>query len=265
MTNPNPSSTLALLRDRQFQPLFTTQFLGAINDNLFKNALVVLALYRLAHLGPVLVALAGGVFLLPYAIFSAMAGQLADAREKSRLIRFVKIWELALMLLAGLGFFTGNFAVLMAVLFGLGIQATFFSPLKYGILPDLLEGDALVVGNGLVEAGTFVGILLGTVAGGLLVVLPHGEIAASLAVLVVALAGIWSAWAIPPTKAAQPGLRLGVESVFQRAFRSSVWRRRRRPYGLRCWASAGSGRWVQSCWRNSRPWRVTCCVAAARW
>jgi MFS family permease len=201
-------SFVALLWSRQFLPLFVTQLLGAINDNLFKNALVVLALYRLAHLGPVLVALAGGVFLLPYAIFSSMAGQLADAREKSRLIRAVKLWELALMLLAGLGFFTGNFAVLMAVLFGLGVQATFFSPLKYGILPDLLVGGALVVGNGLVEAGTFVGILLGTVAGGLLVVLPHGEIAASLAVLVVALAGIWAAWAIPPTQVAQPGLRL---------------------------------------------------------
>ena len=126
-------SVAALLRQKEFLPLFATQALGAINDNLFKNALVVLALYRLAHLGPVLVALAGGVFLLPYAVFSATAGQLADAREKSRLILLVKFWELGLMLLASLGFLTGNFAVLMAVLFGLGVQATFFSPLKYGI------------------------------------------------------------------------------------------------------------------------------------
>src|ERR1700728_2515720 len=160
-------TAVALLRSRKFLPLFVTQLLGAINDNLFKNALVVLALYRLAHLGPVLVALAGGIFLLPYAIFSAVAGQLADAREKSRLIRAVKIWELGLMLLAGIGFFTENFPVLMAVLFGLGVQATFFSPLKYGILPDFFTGDALVAGNGLIEAGTFVGILLGTLAGGL--------------------------------------------------------------------------------------------------
>jgi acyl-[acyl-carrier-protein]-phospholipid O-acyltransferase / long-chain-fatty-acid--[acyl-carrier-protein] ligase len=207
-SHPERVSALALLRDQKFLPLFVTQLLGAINDNLFKNALVVLALYRLAHLGPVLVALAGGIFLLPYAIFSAMAGQLADAREKSRLIRAMKIWELGLMLLAGIGFFTGNFTVLLAVLFGLGVQATFFSPLKYGILPDFFAGDALVTGNGLIEAGTFVGILLGTVAGGLLVVLPHGEVAASFAVLVVAVAGILAAWAIPQTPVAQPGLRL---------------------------------------------------------
>ena len=204
-----PLSAVALLRHRQFLPLFATQALGAINDNLFKNALVVLALYRLAHLGPVLVALAGGVFLLPYAVFSAVAGQLADSREKSRLIRGVKIWELGLMLIASVGFLTENFALLMAVLFGLGVQATFFSPLKYGILPDFLAGDALVAGNGLIEAGTFVGILLGTVAGGLLVVLPHGALAASFACLAVAVAGILSAWAIPRTEVAQPGLRPG--------------------------------------------------------
>jgi acyl-[acyl-carrier-protein]-phospholipid O-acyltransferase / long-chain-fatty-acid--[acyl-carrier-protein] ligase len=204
---PEPVSMPALLRSRKFLPLFITQLLGAINDNLFKNALVVLALYRLAHLGPVLVALAGGLFLLPYAIFSAMAGQLADAREKSWLIRAVKFWELGLMLLATYGFCTENLPVLMAVLFGLGVQATFFSPLKYGILPDFFTGDALVAGNGLIEAGTFVGILLGTVAGGLLVLLPHGKVAASLAVLLVAITGILSAWAIPPTQVAQPGLR----------------------------------------------------------
>jgi MFS family permease len=213
MTDPKRLSServpaAALLRDRKFMPLFITQLLGAINDNLFKNTLVVLALYRLAHLGPVLVALAGGIFLLPYAFFSAMAGQLADAREKSRLIRFVKIWELGLMLCASIGLCTENFAVLMAVLFGLGVQATFFSPLKYGILPDFFAGDALVAGNGLIAAGTFVGILLGTVAGGLLVLLPHGGIAASLAVLAVAVAGILAAWAIPQTPVAQQGLRI---------------------------------------------------------
>ena len=160
-----------LLRARRFLPLFVTQGLGAINDNLFKNALVVLALYRLAHVGPILVALAGGVFILPYALFSAPAGQLADAREKSRLIELTKIWELLLALLAAAGFLTGSFTVLMLVLFGFGMQATFFSPLKYGILPDHLHEDELVAGNGLIEAGTFIGILAGTVAGGALILL----------------------------------------------------------------------------------------------
>ena len=191
------------MRARRFAPLFWTQALGAVNDNMFKNALVVLALFRLAHLGPVVVALSGGVFLLPYAVFSATAGQIADAGEKSRLIRWVKFWELGLMLLASAGFVQGSFTVLLAVLFGLGMQAAFFSPLKYGILPDHLAGEELVAGNGLVEAGTFTGILLGTVAGGVLVLLPEGAWLASGACLAVAAAGIFAA---PP---AQPGLRPG--------------------------------------------------------
>jgi MFS family permease len=199
----------ALLRAQRFLPLFMTQALGAVNDNIFKNAVVVLALFRLAHTGPILVALAGGVFLLPYALFSATAGDLADAFEKSRLIRWVKFWELGLMVLASIGFVTGNFGVLMAVLFGLGVQATFFSPLKYGILPDLLVGAELVAGNGLVEAGTFVGILLGTVAGGALVLLPGGDVAVSVACLTVAGFGIVSAYNIPKVPPAQPGLRPG--------------------------------------------------------
>jgi MFS family permease len=199
----------SLMGSRRFLPLFVTQALGAVNDNMFKNALVVLALFRLAHTGPVLVALAGGVFLLPYALFSASAGQIADAVEKSRASRWVKFWELGLMLLAGFGFLTGNFGVLMAVLFGLGMQAAFFSPLKYGILPDHLAGEELVAGNGLVEAGTFIGILAGTVAGGALVLLPVGRVIVSAACLVVAVGGIVSAYAIPKTPVAQPGLRLG--------------------------------------------------------
>jgi MFS family permease len=198
-----------LLRSRRFLPLFLTQALGAINDNMFKNALVVLALFRLAHVGPVLVALAGGVFLLPYALFSATAGQIADAFEKSRLIRLVKFWELGLMLLASIGFLTGSFAALMAVLFGLGVQATFFSPLKYGILPDHLHGEALVAGNGLVEAGTFIGILLGTVAGGALVLMPGGAVVISAACLAVSAAGIASAFKIPRAPAADAALRPG--------------------------------------------------------
>ena len=199
----------ALLGSKRFLPLFMTQALGAVNDNIFKNAVVVLALFRLAHTGPILVALAGGIFLLPYALFSAAAGDLADAFEKSQAIRWVKFWELGLMVLASIGFLTGNFAVLMAVLFGLGVQATFFSPLKYGILPDLLAGSELVAGNGLVEAGTFVGILLGTVAGGALVLVPGGGLAVSATCLAVSAFGIVSAFSIPRVPAAQPGLRPG--------------------------------------------------------
>jgi MFS family permease len=177
---------------------------------MFKNALVVLALYRLSeHAGAVLVALSGGLFLLPYALVSAPAGQLADAHEKSRLILWIKFWELGLMLLAAAGFLTENFTLLTAVLFGLGLQAAFFSPLKYGILPDFLAGETLVAGNGLVEAGTFIGIILGTLAGGVLVLLPYGGMAAALAGIAVSLAGIAAAWFIPRTRVAAPGLRPG--------------------------------------------------------
>ncbi len=145
-----------------------------MNDNLYKNALVVLALFSAAQAGPILVAAAGGLFILPYVLFSATAGQLADRFDKASLIRIVKAAEVAIMAAAAAGFMLGSIPLLMAVLFGLGIQATFFSPLKYGILPDHLAERELVAGNGLIEAGTFLGILVGTIAGGALIALPSG-------------------------------------------------------------------------------------------
>jgi acyl-[acyl-carrier-protein]-phospholipid O-acyltransferase / long-chain-fatty-acid--[acyl-carrier-protein] ligase len=198
-----------LLRTRRFLPLLVTQTLGALNDNLFKNALVVLALFQAAERGPVLVALSGGVFILPYVVFSALAGQLADRGEKARLIRITKLFEIALMVLAAIGFLTGSLALLMTVLFGLGVQATFFSPLKYAILPDHLREEELVAGNGLIEAGTFLGILTGTVAGGALMLLDGGGAVVSAAGLGVAAAGFVAALRVPPAPAADPTLRLG--------------------------------------------------------
>jgi len=200
----------ALLSDRKFWPLFVTQFFGAFNDNLFKNALVVLALFRLsAHAGAVLVAVSGGLFLLPYALVSATAGQLADAHEKSRAIIWVKFWELGLMFCALAGFWSGSIPVLLAVLLGLGLQAAFFSPLKYGILPDFFAHEVLIAANGLVEASTFGGIILGTLAGGLLFALPHGALLVPLAGICVSLGGIAAAFAIPRAPAAAPGLSAG--------------------------------------------------------
>jgi MFS family permease len=180
-----------LLGDRKFWPLFTTQFLGSFNDNLFKNALVVLALFRLsAHAGAMLVAISGGLFLLPYALVSSVAGQLADAHEKSRTIVWIKFWELGLMFLALAGFLSGSIPALLAVLLGLGLQAAFFSPLKYGILPDFFTHKALIEANGLVEAGTFAGIILGTLAGGVIFALPHGALLVPIAGICVSLASI---------------------------------------------------------------------------
>nr|NIS42615.1 acyl-[ACP]--phospholipid O-acyltransferase [Desulfuromonadales bacterium] len=169
-----------LLRTRRFLPLFVTQFLGALNDNLFKNALVFLVIFGLAEgtaegrEGQIIVTIAGGLLVVPFFLFSATAGQLADKLEKARLIRRVKLAEIAIMVLAAVGFLlaptyeTLKVYALMAVLFLMGTQSAFFGPLKYSILPDHLREEELVGGNGLVEAATFVAILIGTIAGGLL-------------------------------------------------------------------------------------------------
>lgn len=206
-----------LLRVRRFLPLFVTQGLGALNDNLFKNALGIMALFASAQYGPALVAVGLGVFILPYALFSSVAGQLADRNEKSRLIRLTKLWELGLMLVGVVGFLTASLPLLMVVLFGLGMQATFFSPLKYGILPDHLAETELVAGNGLIEAGTFLGILAGTIAGSVLVRAPHGPAIVAGSAVLVSLAGIAAAWRIPPAPAAAPGLPIGWNVVRETA------------------------------------------------
>ncbi len=201
--------SIALLRTRRFLPLFLSQSLGALNDNLFKNALVVLIVFRTAEGGAELVALAGGLFILPYVLFSASAGQLADRFDKSRLLRATKVAEVGIMLLAAWGLLVGNVPMLLAVLFGLGIQAAFFSPLKYGLLPDHLAEHELVRGNALVEAGTFGGILAGTIAGGALIGLRNGPALVAGAGIALALAGALAAFAVPRARPAMPGLRIG--------------------------------------------------------
>lgn len=201
---------MLLLRSRRLAPLLVTQTLGAINDNLFKNALVVLVLFHAAASGgAAMVAAAGGVFIFPYVLLSATAGQIADRFEKQRTIVWVKVAELGLMALAAAGFWFGSTPLLFTVLFGLGIQATFFSPLKYAILPNHLADTELVAGNGLIEAGTFLGILVGTIAGGALFALPHGPAIVSIAGLLIAAGGIASALFIPAAASDAPDLHVG--------------------------------------------------------
>lgn len=193
----------SLLKSRRFAPLFITQFLGAFNDNVYKNALVMLITYQIASdLGrnsQILVTLAAGLFILPFFLFSATAGQLADKYERSRLISIIKLAEIIIMLLASVGLFFHSTYMLMAVLFFLGVQAAFFGPVKYAILPDLLQENELIAGNGLIEAGTFLSILIGTIIGGVLIMLLWGNHLVSVAICVVSVLGFISSLFIPNT------------------------------------------------------------------
>ena len=165
------TSQFGLLGTRRLAPLFVTQFFGAFNDNLFKQAFIVILTFGglIAEDGAgIYVNLAAGLFILPFFLFSATAGTLADKFEKSRLIRLVKLGEIAVAALAGIALYLESVPALFAVLFLLGVQSTFFGPLKYAILPQHLDASELVGGNAVVQMGTFVAILLGTIGGGIL-------------------------------------------------------------------------------------------------
>ena len=203
-----------LLSKRQFLPLFITQSLGAFNDNLFKNALVILITFDLAIRSGsdpgLLVTSAAGIFILPFFLFSATAGQLADRYDKAHVIRLVKLVEVFLMLGAALGFYLQSLGFLFFALFLMGAQSAFFGPLKYGILPDHLPSDELISGNALIQAATFLAILLGTLAGGLLIMATGGPEIISLALVLIALAGWLASRAIPATASAAPELRISL-------------------------------------------------------
>lgn len=187
----------ALLAARRFGPLFVTQFLGAFNDNLYKTAMLFLITFTLLRddlrTGAMLVTLAGGIFILPYFLFSGIAGQLADARDKAMLIRIIKAVEIGIMLVGAAALHYDSILLLMLVLFAMGTHSAFFGPIKYAILPQHLKGSELLAGTGLVEAGTFIAILLGQVAGGLMK--PDQS---AFAVLVVAVLGYVAGRMVPP-------------------------------------------------------------------
>jgi len=197
---------------RRFFPFFVTQFLGAFNDNLFKQALVVLITFTVASGGQsgldpaMLVTIAAGLFILPFFLFSALAGQLADRYEKHQLIRIIKMVEVALMLLAAYGFWHGHSIFLLLVLFLMGTQSAFFGPVKYGVLPELINRDELINGNALIETGTFLAILLGTIAGGLLVLAEQGSVIIAYGLVLVAMMGFASSCAVPRTPNKNPDM-----------------------------------------------------------
>ena len=207
-----PPNQYALLRERRFGPFFWTQFAGAANDNLFKFAFTVLVTYQLSvswlppsHAGLVI----GALFILPFLLFSATSGQLADKWDKQRIFRLTKNLELAIMLLVTWGMLRQNVPLLLACIFLMGMHSTLFGPAKFAYLPQVLSSRELTGGNGMVEMGTFVAILLGNIAGGLLVAVPEvGHAQVAVAGLLLALLGRLSAQYIPSAPATDPGLRV---------------------------------------------------------
>ncbi|HEX2762466.1 MAG TPA: MFS transporter [Allosphingosinicella sp.] len=191
--------SIHLLSKRRFLPLFVTQFLGAFNDNLYKSAMVILVTYAI-YSDPTkeatFNAVAGALFILPFFLFSALAGQLADGGDKARIIRIVKTAEIAIMVAGAIGLLIHSIPLLLAGLFAMGVHSSFFGPIKYAILPQHLRGDEVLAGTGLVEAGTYIAILLGTIAGGLLGA-EHVQYAAA-GVLVVAALGWFAGRQVPP-------------------------------------------------------------------
>src|SRR3974377_1119018 len=204
-TRDSPGGTLALLASRRFGPLFATQFLSAFNDNALRNAVVLMIAYRAdaasQRSAQIMIPLAAGLFMLPFFLCSATAGQIADESDKSKLIRLIKLLEIPVMVTAAGGVLAGSPTVLLTLLFTMGIQAAFFGPLKYAILPDILAPGELLLGNALVEAGTFIAILLGTIAG-MLIATQHGSATVAGLIVAVALAAWVASWRISHTSPA---------------------------------------------------------------
>ncbi len=207
------SSQFALLVQRRFAPFFGAQFLGAFNDNLFKTALVTVITFDAASWTELPVGLLNnliaGLFILPFMLASASAGQIADKYEKATLMRWVKVAEIALMAFAGIGWVTHDLGILIAAVVGMGLHSTLFGPIKHAYLPQHLSPQELVGGNGMVQMGTFVGILTGQLSGAMLVTSGrHGTAFIMVATVAVAASGWLCARAVPVTPAADPALRI---------------------------------------------------------
>ncbi|BDU18062.1 MFS transporter [Lysobacter auxotrophicus] len=205
-------SQFDLLRQRRFLPFFVTQCLGAFNDNVYRQAIIGLLFWlgvdeaeRTLYTN-----IAPALFILPYFLFSATAGQIAEKLEKSRLIRITTTMEIAIMSLAAVGFLTQNMIVLLVALFCTGVQSTLFGPVKYSILPSVLKPEELTGGNGLVEMGTSMSILIGMIFGGLIFKLAgaHGPVVAATAIILLAVSGNVVSRFIPRAEPGAPGLRI---------------------------------------------------------
>ncbi len=207
------SSQFSLLKERRFAPFFWTQFLGAFNDNVFKTAFLVVLTFDALSWNiadpAMLTSLIPGLFILPYVVFSATAGQIAEKMEKGKLARYVKIIEIGIMLVAGIGWMTKSVPLLLLAVVGMGVHSTLFGPVKYAYLPQQLRQDELVGGNGLVEMGTFVGILLGQILGAALVRFqPFGIELVAASTLFFAVLGLLTSTRIPLSPAPEPDLKI---------------------------------------------------------
>jgi len=229
MSNQNQ---FQLLNQRRFLPFFCAQLLGAFNDNVFRNALILLITFNISYqvmLHPkYLTNLASALFILPFLICSPLAGQLADKFNKARLIRIIKFAEIIIACFVALGLYLNDLTILLGVLFLMGTQSAFFGPAKYSYLPQHLDQSELVGGNGLVETGTFVAIILGTTTGGILISLEHAPTVwiASFIILIACL-GFLASWFIPSTPAPTPHLTVDW-NVFKKGFSMYQYTKKRR-------------------------------------
>ncbi|CAH8205333.1 Acyl-phosphate glycerol 3-phosphate acyltransferase [Vibrio aestuarianus] len=214
-----PQHQPSLLTQRRFLPYFITQFFGAFNDNIFKNVLLLFVAFAGANVLPIssnlFINLAAGLFILPFFLFSASAGVLADKYEKSAFIRKVKLAEIGIMCLGAIGFITESYSILLLLLFLMGTQSAFFGPVKYALLPQQLKSEELVPGNALVETGTFLAILLGTLGAGLIASAENAKYVAAAAVVVFAIVGYLASRHIPNAPACAPDLKFRWQPIKQ--------------------------------------------------
>ena len=203
-------SQFSLLRKRRFLPFFITQSLGALNDNLFKQSLILAILYKLSIEGDrsIWVNLCALLFILPFFLFSALAGQFGEKYPKDVLIRLIKLGEIAIMVVGAIGFVFDHLALMLIALFAMGTHSALFGPVKYSILPQTLHVDELVGGNGLVEMGTFLSILAGTIGAGLMLSSGNYATVVSVVIVAVAILGYMASRAIPSAPADTPAIRL---------------------------------------------------------
>ena len=226
-----PDSEPRLLVERRFLPFFITQFLGAFNDNVFKNALIILIAFQGAQYSDIatdtLTNLSAGLFILPFFLLSATAGQLIDKTEKSLSMRRIKLLEIFIMLCAAWAFNAGELYLLIALLFLMGSQSAMFGPAKYSYIPQHLDDNELIAGNALVQMGTFVAILIGTMTGGLLIAHEEGRQLVSMVLVALAVLGYISSLVIPNTPSPCPDLKINW-NIFTETWRNIGFIRRNR-------------------------------------